>query len=321
MSEPLVSVIMSVYDEDVNHLSAAIDSIISQSFKDFEFIIVIDNPGNHKLRCAVLYYKDLDRRIRVIINESNIGLAGSLNKALHISVGDYIARMDADDVAWPHRLADQLNYLKYNPDIDLVGCSVRLIDDNSGVIGAMDAPRFDILRPEIVIRYKTVAFHPTWVVTRRMFFKLGGYNNLDAAQDYEFLYRAIRSGFSIGNVSAPLLDYRVRARGVSNLKSLIQLKSKRYVYKLYNKKAISAEFVNREYKDYLQSSAVIKVMHRLSSRAFARYLKSKKLFSKGFWLIVAAMLSPYAFLNYVSLIEYKILYAAVRYKLIGVGRV
>ncbi len=102
---------MSTYNETVEELKKAIDSILTQTFKNFEFIIILDNPQNYEHKKVINEYLSKDKRIIFLINESNIGLAASLNEGIENAKGDYIARMDADDISMPNRLEKEYNYL------------------------------------------------------------------------------------------------------------------------------------------------------------------------------------------------------------------
>ena len=96
--EAVVSVIMSVFKEPQEYLKHSIDSILTQSFKDFEFIIICDNPSDKNICNFLKVYKSIDYRIKLVINPTNMGLTKSLNIGLKLASGKYIARMDADDI-------------------------------------------------------------------------------------------------------------------------------------------------------------------------------------------------------------------------------
>ena len=129
MENEKISVIMSVYNEKERELKAAIDSILGQTYQNLEFIIVLDNPLNKKLQSVIEDYAEKDSRIRFFINNQNIGLVGSLNNALEYVTGDFIARMDADDISLKTRLADQLDYLKKS-NADFVFAGIEYIDED-----------------------------------------------------------------------------------------------------------------------------------------------------------------------------------------------
>lgn len=122
---PCVSVLMSVYNEPEEWLCEAIDSILNQSFSDFEFIIINDNPRRVEHRQVLEDYRNKDSRIILINNLENIGLTKSLNIGLSIAKGRYIARMDADDISLPARFEKQVMVMENNPNLGIVGCWVR----------------------------------------------------------------------------------------------------------------------------------------------------------------------------------------------------
>ena len=121
---------MSCYNEEEVYLTQAIESILDQDYVDFEFIIIMDNPDNQSLLDIVKKYVSVDKRIIVIRNERNIGLANSLNKGIEMATGEYVARMDADDISLPSRLKRQVSYLDNNPKCMMTCGNFIKIDEN-----------------------------------------------------------------------------------------------------------------------------------------------------------------------------------------------
>ena len=130
----MVSVLMSIYNERIEWIKQSVESILNQTYKDFEFIIVIDNP-EMDLECRKYLEKRTyeDARIKLIWNEKNIGLAQSLNKGIKIAKGEYLARMDADDISLSDRLEMELEYLN-KTKCDLVSTNKINIDENDNII-------------------------------------------------------------------------------------------------------------------------------------------------------------------------------------------
>ena len=126
----MLSVIMPVFNEE-KYIAQAIDSIICQTYSNFEFIIINDGSSDSSIDIIKSYN---DKRIRVIDNGKNIGISQSLNKGINISQGEYIARMDANDIATQNRFEMQINYLENN-EVTLVGTHHDIINENSVVIG------------------------------------------------------------------------------------------------------------------------------------------------------------------------------------------
>lgn len=193
---------MSVYN-GMPYLNDAVESILGQTFKNFEFIIV-DDASSDK---SWLYLKSLkDKRIRLIKNKKNLGLALSLNRGLKAAKGDFIARMDADDVSLPQRFAEQVKFLINHPKVDIVGTWVKLIDEKGKIIGSVRKPAADV---KIKAMNKWIAglIHPTWMARAEVFKKLGGYNpDYDMVEDYHFLLKA--ENFKMANIAKELLLWR-----------------------------------------------------------------------------------------------------------------
>lgn len=210
ISKPLVSVIMSVYKEPEEYIRKAIESILNQTFEDFEFLIALDNPENELALQVIKEYAEKDRRIKFYINEKNIGLPRSLNLLISKSSGSYIFRMDADDISLPQRLEVQVDYLK-NSDVGILGSwgyKMNEKDENYGV--------FKMPTTEECIRIYlesgfTPMIHPSIAVRKEVFQITKGYRNFQYAQDYDFLLRAYKLGVKLANISQILISYRVHS--------------------------------------------------------------------------------------------------------------
>src|SRR5690606_37374672 len=128
---PRVTVLLAVHNGE-RYIQEAIDSILAQTFGDFELLIVNDGSTD-ATRDLVLSYSD--DRIRLVDNDHNIGLPKSLNRGLRLAKGRYIARLDADDISEPDRLAAQVSFLQANPDVAMVGSWYRKIDGEGNTLG------------------------------------------------------------------------------------------------------------------------------------------------------------------------------------------
>ena len=129
MQNDLVSVIMSNYNTPEEFLRASIESVLNQTYSNFEFIIVDDCSTDNSLEIIKSYQ---DERIVVLENKENLGITKSLNRGLEIAKGEYVARMDADDISFPKRFETQVEYLKNNPQVIVCGTGVELIGDWQG---------------------------------------------------------------------------------------------------------------------------------------------------------------------------------------------
>lgn len=120
-----ISVVMSTYNEPVEWVEKSIRSILNQTYDNIEVIVICDNPDNKGIVDLLNLIKEGDNRVVLHFNERNKGLIYSLNKAINLSSGEYIARMDADDISLPTRLSEQILYLEEN-HLDLCGCNALL---------------------------------------------------------------------------------------------------------------------------------------------------------------------------------------------------
>ncbi len=223
----MISVIMSVYKEPESYLRLAIESILKQTEQNIEFIIVLDDPRNENAKRVLEEYAQADGRIKLLFNDKNIGLTRSLNKGLKLSKGEYIARMDADDISERERLEKQIKYLT-DENLDLIGCSLRRISED-GVVNGLTNPSY---KPECItklLKYDDCVPHPSWFVKRCVYETLNGYRNINCCEDYDFLLRALKHGFRIGICGEVLLNYRINTKGISRTNSLRQMLTADYL--------------------------------------------------------------------------------------------
>lgn len=208
---------MPVYNQQSTVL-AAVDSILSQTFKDFIFIIIDDASSDNSLEILQAAARQ-DQRIRLIINHHHLGLTKSLNKALRFVKTKYLSRMDADDIALPARFQKQLQFLDTHPQIMLLGTAAYLIDDSGKQIGLKCFPSDHQHLRSLILKYCPF-IHPTWMFHRSIISEVGEYNaSFPFAQDYEFVLKVI-SRFHTANLAEPLLKYRVNSAQAISLKNL-----------------------------------------------------------------------------------------------------
>ena len=188
----IISVLLCTYNEPLKYLKLSIESILSQTYTNIQLIIVNDNPKREDMADLLASYAREDSRIKYIVNSSNIGLVGSLNIGLKNAVGEFIARMDADDIATRDRLEKQLEFLKIK-NYDLVGCNAIKIDEDGKEIGCLNVPTaFEKIKEYQL--YGGCVLHPTWLGKREVFEKLKGYRSVYACEDFDFILRAIQNG-------------------------------------------------------------------------------------------------------------------------------
>jgi len=213
---PKVSVVMAVHNGE-RYLKESIESILTQTFADFEFLIVddgsTDSTGNILVR-----YADRDARIRLITNEDNIGLTKSLNKGIGLARGDYIARMDADDISLLERLGKQADYLDAHPDVGVLGAAVQLLDSSGKVGDTWTFPEeHGFLKWSLCFFYNPIV-HPTVMVRRKILRQAGGYNEeMAVSQDYDLWCRLIHLT-RFGNLQKVLLLLRKHESNITHLR-------------------------------------------------------------------------------------------------------
>jgi len=178
---PKISVIMSVYSETQSQLSQAIESILKQSFHDFEYIIILDNPENKEAIITLENYKTQDSRIITIENETNIKLWASLNKWILVAKWKYIARMDGDDTCHPEKFEKQFNYLEKNPSIDLLFTWWEQVD-SKGDIEIRIPKSEDFKNIKKTFFYKSPLLHAS-MMSKAEIFKKYQYPEIDRPDD------------------------------------------------------------------------------------------------------------------------------------------
>lgn len=209
---PKVTVLMSVYNGE-KYLREAIDSILGQTFKDFEFLIIDDGSTDDSAEIIRSY---TDSRIRLIQNEENIGLTRSLNKGLKLAKGQYIARMDADDISLLCRLETQGRFLDEHPRVGLVSSSYIKINVAGEEIGFQKVSTENDEIKELFLKGLNQFCHPSSMFRKECIKKVGTYREFfKYAQDYD-LWRRIAEEYSVANIGEPLLRWRISHNSISS---------------------------------------------------------------------------------------------------------
>ena len=229
MDQKLISVIMSVYNGE-KYLVQAIDSILNQTYQNFEFII-IDDCSTDNSSHILQEYAQKDSRIKIIKKEKNIGIKGfieNLNLGISIAEGKYIARMDADDISLPERFQKQVDFLENNPEITLVGAQLNLINEQNKITGEAIAA---LQHRDIVKRITSQIqlFHP--VIMFRKDQNIQYREKFLYCEDYDLYLNLITQGKKLANINEKLLHYRI-------LESSISRKGDNFVKKLMVEKAL-----------------------------------------------------------------------------------
>lgn len=210
-SNPLVSVVMAVHNGE-RHLDAALSSILAQTYGNFEVIVINDGSVDSTAERLARYD---DSRLRVLINPTRQGLAVSLNRGLDVAEGDYVARMDADDLCHPQRIERQVEFMEGHPEIGLLGTACHLIDERGQCVGSSRHPAGDAAIRWRLLFAPAVA-HPTAMIRTALLRRHGlRYNSIwPVAQDYELWPRLLQHCRG-ANLSEKLLGYRVHLQSAS----------------------------------------------------------------------------------------------------------
>lgn len=264
----MISVIMSTYKEDERLLRESIESILNQTYRDFEYIIILDYPDNDVHKSVIEEYALKDDRIHFYINEKNMGLTDSLNRGLSLCHGEYIARMDADDISLPDRLERQMKYLEKN-HYDLIGGITEMINENGSLLYSIKSVPTDPKKINKALRYSQCIAHPTWLGKKEVFEKNAGYRHMPLCEDYDFTLRAVLNGFVISNLNEAVLKYRMTSNSISRSNLFEQ-----YLYMSY---------ITNEYKNNRIASvdkAYVYVQQRLKDKDSKNYLKANVIFNR-----------------------------------------
>jgi len=219
---PKVSIIMSVYNDE-RFLAASIESMLNQTYTDFEFIIVNDASTDASEK-ILQTYAEKDNRIQLIKNAKNIGLTQSLNKALYQTKSAYIARQDADDISLPERLERQVKYLDNHAKVGVVGTRYKEINEKGEVISSQRVTF--IKQPQDIAKHiyqLNPLFHSSVMIRETCLKECGGYNNTwYYAQDYELWLRLIQK-YALANIDHVLAYRRNVPNNISTKKRAKQL--------------------------------------------------------------------------------------------------
>jgi len=203
---PQISILLCAYNEQIN-VERAIQSIIDQTFTDWELVIIDDCSSDRTPILLQNFSNKHSDKIKIHRNRNNMGLAASLNKGIGLCLGRYIARMDADDWSYPHRLERQFSYMEKHSDIDVLGSGAELIGANGGLQNTLYLPESH-KEIELMILKKTIFFHPSVMLRKTFFEKVGKYyEKVPRAEDIELWLRGLKLGCRYHNLPEILIQY------------------------------------------------------------------------------------------------------------------
>jgi len=266
---PQISVIMSIYSEPIEWIKDAIDSILSQSFRDFEFIIINDNPTRKENLTILNKYIKNDNRIIIIKNKKNIGLTKSLNEGIKLAKGRYIARMDADDVSLPSRFEKQYNFMENHHNCIVCGTQINFIGDLTKKT-SLDWIKNESNDIKSQLALSTCFIHPTVLIRKNILTENEIFYDefFEQSQDYK-LWADLYTLGEFNNLNEVLLLYRKSSHQISTKKKHNQQKysgtiRRRFIesfFKTYHNEllvmpeVINLEFIKKLHLKYKDNSA------------------------------------------------------------------
>jgi glycosyltransferase involved in cell wall biosynthesis len=224
--KPLVSVIMPVYNGD-EYLEVTIRSILLQEFRDFEFIIINDGSTD---RSEEIVFSFSDQRIRYYRNDANRGLIYTLNLAVEKARGEYIARIDADDIAQPGRFRSQLNFLDKHPDIALCGSFYKIINKSGEIIDSVELPVND-LDIRTYLLFGNCFCHSSIMIRTTVMQKHGYSSDYHLCEDYDLWFRVMSDGHQVANIPSFHTLYRIHGENISTKKREEMLKCVKEIHR------------------------------------------------------------------------------------------
>ena len=261
LKKGLISVVMSNYNTPINYLKESIDSVLNQTYSNFEFIIIDDGSTDDSLEFIKSYD---DPRIKLIVNEENIGLTKSLNEGFEVAQGEFITRMDSDDICYPERFEKQIEYIKGHPDTIVCGAWAKVIGKDNvlriepwccGSIEDMESYRINLLfsnDPTII--------HPSVVFNHRLLLKyhIKYDDRYKYSQDYRMWVECSRYA-NIHILNEYLIKYRKHEKAISSYK--------------YEEQEECVQRIAQEQLDYLHllMDKDIMPLHNNFLRRFATY--------------------------------------------------
>lgn len=224
MATPRISVLMPVYN-GARYLPQALASILGQSFADFEFLI-LDDGSSDAGPLILARAARRDARIR-LLSRPRRGLVASLNELLRQARGEWVARMDADDIALPERFALQAQYLEAHPEVVCVGGATMMIDAAGRYLTTLFPPTADAAIQAAALAGHTPINHPTAMIRRHVLAAAGGYDAAYyPAEDLELWLRLGECG-ALANLDVPVLKYRLHPDSISEQAAGRQLEAQR----------------------------------------------------------------------------------------------
>lgn len=272
-----VSVIMSTYREREEHLRLAVESILNQTYSDFEFILVVDDPENVQLRQILAEYAEKDARIKLYVNDVNRGLTYSRNRCFSYCTGKYIAIMDADDISEPKRLEVQKEYLDMHPELDITFTGRTEINEQNEVITPFKGSNLQDEKIPDILEFGSIITNPSVMMRADCLKQLNGLREVSHAEDYDLWLRCCDMNYRFHLINEALLKYRIRGDSLSHKNYAYTWVSTQYARTLHKRRRKSStdNFSEADAKKFIEHSV------RRSEKSTERFNKYYDLFMSG----------------------------------------
>ncbi len=245
--ERLVSVLMPCYREDISFFCDAVNSVLNQTYTNWELLLILDDPNNLELKKKANEFAALDKRVKILENKKNMGIVDSLNNAIDYANGLFIARLDADDIAMPNRIEEQMKYID---DYDMISTNFSFINMEGNVIRERKFPSEERKLKHYLREIADCMYHTTWLLKKDMYIQLGKYRNVGPFEDYDFILRGIKEGYRVYNIPDILCYYRYNVTGISSKNKVYQHLGSEYLRDNYER---IDEIDSNEILNYLET--------------------------------------------------------------------
>lgn len=288
---PLVSVLIPVYNVEC-FVKEAILSICNQTYKNLDIIVVDDCSTDSTYEILESISKS-DSRVRIFRNNINLKIVETLNFALSHAKGDYIARMDGDDISALDRIEKQLNFLLKHPEFQLVGCQILTVNTEGDNIGKLKRPISQNNINKIILLSSPVLH--LWLARKAVYDILGGYRKIPGAEDYDFLLRMYSAGLLFTNVESYDYSVRIRDGNTTTTIGFQQRLMSDYAVELYEERKLSGSmndsFSDTSVEEFISINEVYRCNFNKSNICLQKAiaLKSKKNYFLMAWNLFLAL--------------------------------
>lgn len=291
----LVSVIMPTYNVE-KYVGEAIESILNQTYENFEFIIVDDCSTDSTYEICKKYANQ-DSRIKLYKNSENLKISKTLNFALSKSTGKYILRMDGDDISVPDRIEKMKVFLDANPKVKLVGTSAITIDSEGKELGKTKfLDSIELINKTCTL--KTPVAH-IWMTYKSVYDELDGYRLVNPSEDFDFVLRCLTKGYLVSNIS-DFYAYKIRINREGNSTNLFGLKkllSHAYTVRKYKERLSTGKdtFSVEQYNDAIKTSKLSEKLYLVSNKFLYKAIncKAEKNIIGVVFFTILSTISPY----------------------------